>query len=164
MIAGTQINVAAEIEWTRDVNGRALVMKRIDLGYLATLHGFSGVGTSQEAALDALLAQMQNYAVVSMDLTQSLAPGGALDQKLQQIRQLVDTIVVQRSDPQAALVCPHCRASEPSVWDDVLFHYAHPDPASDKLKFCHAPWRERCRCCSRDPDHCVRSSTVEASE
>ena len=45
-----------------------------------------------------------------------------------------------------ATICPHCLAGEPSVWDDVLFHYAH--PAGEKLKFCHAPWRERCRRCS----------------
>lgn len=42
--------------------------------------------------------------------------------------------------------CPHCQAGEPSVWDDVLFHYAH--PSGTKLKFCHDPWRERCRRCS----------------
>lgn len=46
--------------------------------------------------------------------------------------------------------CPHCAAGEPSVWDDVLFHYAHPHPDSNKLKFCHEPWRERCRRCSAD--------------
>lgn len=45
------------------------------------------------------------------------------------------------------LRCPHCHAGEPSVWDDVLFHYAHPADGS-KLKFCHEPWRERCRRCS----------------
>jgi len=44
--------------------------------------------------------------------------------------------------------CPHCQAGEPSVWDDVLFHYAH--PAGVKLKMCHSPWRERCRRCSGD--------------
>lgn len=43
--------------------------------------------------------------------------------------------------------CPHCQAGDPSVWDHVLFHYAHPAP-NDKLKFCHEPWRERCRRCS----------------
>jgi len=42
--------------------------------------------------------------------------------------------------------CPHCEAGEPSVWDDVLSHYAH--PAGTKLKMCHHPWRERCRRCS----------------
>ena len=45
--------------------------------------------------------------------------------------------------------CPHCQAGDPSVWDGVLFHYAHPAP-NDKLKFCHEPWRERCRACSAD--------------
>ena len=47
--------------------------------------------------------------------------------------------------------CPYCLAGEPSVWDDVLFHYAHPDGA--KLKFCHEPWRERCRRCSASIAH-----------
>lgn len=47
--------------------------------------------------------------------------------------------------------CPHCRAGEPSVWDDVLLHYAHPDKGKPgKLWFCHEPWRERCRQCSDD--------------
>ena len=33
--------------------------------------------------------------------------------------------------------CPHCQAGDPSVWDDVLDHYAHPDAANPgKLKFC----------------------------
>jgi hypothetical protein len=45
--------------------------------------------------------------------------------------------------------CPHCIAGEPSVWDDVLGHYAHPGNG-DKLKFCHNPWRARCRACSAD--------------
>ena len=43
--------------------------------------------------------------------------------------------------------CPHCRAGEPSVWDGVLFHYAHP-AESDKLKMCVNPWRHRCCHCS----------------
>lgn len=53
-----------------------------------------------------------------------------------------------RDEDREALECPHCRAGEPSVWDDVLFHYAHPD--DKKLKMCHSPWRERCRRCSAD--------------
>ena len=45
--------------------------------------------------------------------------------------------------------CPHCLAGEASVWDGVLFHYAHPDgPDGTKLKFCDDPWRERCLRCS----------------
>jgi hypothetical protein len=51
-----------------------------------------------------------------------------------------------------ATCCPHCLAGEPSVWDNVLFHYAH--PAGSKLKACHDPWRERCRCCSADQEEC----------
>ena len=47
--------------------------------------------------------------------------------------------------------CQHCLAGEPSVWDDVLFHYAHPDDKNPgKLKFCHEPWRERNRHDSSD--------------
>lgn len=52
-----------------------------------------------------------------------------------------------------APACPHCAAGEPSVWDADLFHYAH--PSGDKLKFCHSPWRERCRCCSADVGACA---------
>jgi len=49
------------------------------------------------------------------------------------------------ADPTA---CPHCAAGEPSVWDPILFHYAHPSGDGKKLKSCHSPWRERCRRCS----------------
>jgi hypothetical protein len=62
--------------------------------------------------------------------------------------------------------CPHCQAGEPSVWDDVLFHYAH--PAGVKLKVCHSPWRERCRRCSGDVPGsvllctaCIRALPIE---
>ena len=44
--------------------------------------------------------------------------------------------------------CPHCLAGEPSMWDDVLFHFAH--PAGKRLKMCHSPWRARCLRCSAD--------------
>ena len=57
------------------------------------------------------------------------------------------------------LVCPHCLASESSVWDNVLFHYAHPD--GSKLKFCHDPWRERCRSCSANRGTCACGPTAE---
>jgi hypothetical protein len=49
--------------------------------------------------------------------------------------------------------CAHCLAGEPSVWDDVLSHYAHPGTGG-KLKTCHDPWRERCRRCSGSPGAC----------
>ena len=50
--------------------------------------------------------------------------------------------------------CPHCLANEPSVWDDVLFHYAHPADGN-KLKNCHEPWRERCHRCSGALGECT---------
>ena len=52
------------------------------------------------------------------------------------------------------LRCPHCRAGEPSVWDGVIFHYAHP-AAGTRLKFCHEPWRARCVRCSGAVDACA---------
>lgn len=63
--------------------------------------------------------------------------------------------------------CPHCRAGEPSVWDDVFFHYAHIHSNSNKFKMCHQPWRSRCRCCSADVAHpsdkfCERHAEPEA--
>jgi hypothetical protein len=53
------------------------------------------------------------------------------------------------SDQRDPTECPHCRAGEPSVWDGVLFHYAHP-AGGDKLKMCVNPWSERCRGCSAE--------------
>jgi hypothetical protein len=50
--------------------------------------------------------------------------------------------------------CVHCLAGEPSVWDDALFHYAHPAGTGSKLKTCYDPWRERCRRCSGSPGAC----------
>lgn len=41
----------------------------------------------------------------------------------------------------SSMQCPHCAAGEPSVWDDVLEHFAH--PTGSQLKMCHEPWRER---------------------
>lgn len=38
--------------------------------------------------------------------------------------------------------CPHCIAGEPSVWDPVFEHFAHP-ATSSQLKFCHTPWSPR---------------------
>lgn len=63
----------------------------------------------------------------------------------------------------APVRCPHCQAGEPSVWDDMLFHYAH--PTGEQLKFCHDPWRERCRKCSADVGACecaVYGPVIEA--
>lgn len=57
----------------------------------------------------------------------------------------------------ARVSCPHCLAGEPSVWDGVLFQYAH--PAGDKLKMCHEPWRERCRRCSASVGACSCGAT-----
>jgi hypothetical protein len=57
-------------------------------------------------------------------------------------------------------ICPHCQAGEPSVWDHVLDHFAHPHPDSGKLKFCHGPWRARCRRCSADVGACNCSTEI----
>lgn len=79
------------VEWTRDLgDGRLLVMQRIAAGYRASLVGFRGVGASQDAALDDLLANMRDYGAASEDLARSLAPGGQLHEKMRQIEQLVD--------------------------------------------------------------------------
>jgi hypothetical protein len=45
--------------------------------------------------------------------------------------------------------CPHCRAGEPPVWDNELFHFAHL-AEGDKLKVCLTPWRENLRRIVRD--------------
>jgi hypothetical protein len=62
-------------------------------------------------------------------------------------------------EASAPPACPHCAAGEPSVWDPDLFHYAHPHPEDNKLKFCHEPWRERCRRCSGTVGACPCGST-----
>ena len=93
--------MAAEItvEWTRDLgDGRLLVMARDAQGYGARLTGFYGSGSTQEAALDDLLRRMQAHNEASAAFSQSLDPGGELDKKLQQIRQIVDQIVDQRTE------------------------------------------------------------------
>jgi len=73
-----------------------------------------------------------------------------------------------QGDPlvERQLVCPHCIAGEPSVWDSVMWRYAHPDDAklkrrddhADKFKLCRDPWRKRCRRCSANPSACVCAS------
>jgi hypothetical protein len=83
-------------EWTRDLgDGRLLVMDRGAVGYRALLMEFRGVGSTQEAALDDLLASMRHYCEAADDLKRDLAPGGQLHEKLQQIRQLVDQCVAE---------------------------------------------------------------------
>ena len=62
--------------------------------------------------------------------------------------------------------CPRCDANEPSVFDGVLFHNAHPNPdLPGKLFMCHSPWRERCCGCSADTDFpkqwCDRCTTKD---
>lgn len=82
-----------DVEWTRDLgDGRLLVMQRVSAGYRALLVGFRGVGATQDAALDDLLARMREYGTTSEDLARSLAPGGQLHGKMQQIEQIVDQI------------------------------------------------------------------------
>ena len=155
MIAETRISVAVEVvEWSFDFkDGRFLVMEKCAQGYRTSLQGFSGVGPTQEAALDDLLHRMRDYVAASKEFSSALEPGGQLANKLQQIRQLLDQ----------KLACPHCSAGEPSVWDGVLSHYAHPDRGA-KLKFCHDPWRDRCRCCSRNPGQCARQLSMGTAE
>lgn len=138
--------------WQRDLgDGRIVVVKRVAEGFSAALSGLCGVGSTQEEALDDLLVRMRSYCETSTDLSRSLASGGELDRKLQQIRSLVN----------GNLVCPHCLVGEPSVWDGVLDHFAHP-AAGGKLSFCHRPWRDRCRRCSADPGSCS-CSTAEGA-
>lgn len=81
------------VEWTRDLgDGRTLVMERVAIGYRALLVGFRGVGSTQEIALDDLLVRMRDYSDASADFSRALASGGELNEKLQQIRQLVDVV------------------------------------------------------------------------
>ena len=82
-----------QIEWTRDLGeGRLLVMERTSAGHRVSLSGFRGVGSTQEITLDDLLARMRDYHAVSADFERSLAPGGHLHEKLEQLGQLVDQI------------------------------------------------------------------------
>lgn len=84
---------SSAIEWTQDLgNGRLIKMKRDSRGYQATLVGFRGIGTTQDAALDDLLTQMRDYVTASDDLGRALAPGGHLHERLGQITQLVNEI------------------------------------------------------------------------
>lgn len=84
----------AKIEWTRDLGeGHFLTMERTSASYRATLIGFRGVGSTQETALDDLLARMRDYRSISDDFERSLAPGGYLHEQLRQIEQLVDQYV-----------------------------------------------------------------------
>ena len=99
MIAGTRTSVAADvqIEWTRDLGeGRLLVMERTSAGHRVSLSGFRGVGSTQELALNDLLARMRDYCAASVAFGQSLAPGGRLHEKLVQLGQLVDQITQGR--------------------------------------------------------------------
>jgi hypothetical protein len=100
MTAGTRTSVAADaqIEWVRDLaEGRRLVMEREGIGYRAMLSGFRGVGSTQEIALDDLLAHMRAYFDASVDFARSLEPGGLLHEKLRKIDQMVDLIVGRRA-------------------------------------------------------------------
>lgn len=82
-------------------------------------------------------------------------------------RRPVTACLFADATPTIPVPCPHCAAGEPSVWDDVLGHYAH--HAGAKLKMCHAPWRERCRRCSADITHadgklCAQHMTEAATQ
>lgn len=159
MIAGTRISVDADfqMQWRRDLGtGRALVMARQEAKYraafLGTCEGFHATASSPSEALSDLLVKMRAHRETSAELLQALAPGEELDLKFQQIARLVDHVS-----------CPHCLAGDPSVWDSVLDHYAHPHSDLAKLKFCHDPWRARCRGCSADPGTCTCTPAAEAA-
>ena len=99
MTAGTRTIVAADstTEWKHDLGqGRQLVVERSSAGYLATLSGFRGSGSTQAIAIDDLLACMRRYCEAGDDLERDLAPGGQLHEKMQQISALVDQIVESR--------------------------------------------------------------------
>lgn len=93
--------LSSAIEWTQDLgDGRFVAMERYFGGYRATLVGFRGVGTTQDAALEDLLNNMQGYVTVSDDFARALASGGHLHVRLQQITQLVDHIDLSKGmDP-----------------------------------------------------------------
>jgi hypothetical protein len=79
--------------WTHDLGeGRLLVMERDAAGYQASLVGFCGTGSTQDAALDDLLARIRAYGEASDAFERSLAPGGHLHERLRLIEQLVDQI------------------------------------------------------------------------
>ena len=83
------------VEWTRDLgDGRFLVMDTV--GCRASLAGFRGVGSTQEAALDDLLSCMRRYCEEVDAFQRSLVPGGLLHEKLRQLSALVDQVVQEQ--------------------------------------------------------------------
>lgn len=45
------------------------------------------------------------------------------------------------------MTCLHCKVGEPSVWDSVLWCWAHPANEPGKFKVCEEPWAERQKSC-----------------
>ena len=79
-------------------DGRVLmVLRNLSGGYQVSVDGFIGNGMTEELAIDDLLAVMKRYCEASTAFSRSLAPGGALHGKLQQIEQLVTAI--EAKDP-----------------------------------------------------------------
>jgi hypothetical protein len=83
--------------WKRDLSGRLLVMEHALDSFRASLEGFRGFGSTQEAALDDLLACMKRYCDEAVIFRRSLAPGGRLYAKMQQLDLIVDQVVKSRS-------------------------------------------------------------------
>jgi hypothetical protein len=99
----TRTSVAADstTEWKHDLGqGRQIVMGRSSADYHATFSGFRGSGSTQELAIDDLLACMRRYCEEADDFQRSMAPGGLLllHEKLRQLSALVDQIVENRGN------------------------------------------------------------------
>ena len=87
------------VEWTRDLgDGRLLVMERVAVGYRATLAEFSGVGSTEEATLDDLLVQIEDYSAAAHNLRRAISPGGHLHESMRRLRRLVNQIVDRRTN------------------------------------------------------------------
>lgn len=86
-------------EWTRELGeGRILTMERVSAEeYRAWIAGFCGIGPTQDAALDDLLARVEDHNAASEDLARDLEPGGRLQEKLRQLDQAVDEYVRRQS-------------------------------------------------------------------
>jgi len=71
------------------------MMKHNSEGYQAALVGFYGAGSTQEAALDDLLAQMRNYVMAANGALEDLRT--SLSERLRQVKQIIDQIAQKQS-------------------------------------------------------------------